>query len=120
MNQRVMVVDDSAVVRLQVGRALIDAGFTVVEAVDGLDAIGKLSAGAVSLIVCDINMPRMDGLEFVTWLSTQVSRPPILMLTTEGHPHLIQRAKEKGAKGWMVKPLKPELLVAAARRLMQE
>jgi two-component system, chemotaxis family, chemotaxis protein CheY len=115
----VMLIDDSEVVRMQAGRALLDAGFSVIEAVDGLDAMRKLEAAPsdVALIVCDVNMPRMDGLEFVAWLATQTARPPILMLTTEGHPQLIQRAKDNGAKGWMVKPLKPELLVAAARRL---
>lgn len=118
MTQMVMLIDDSEVVRMQAARALLEAGFTVLEAVDGLDAMRKLEGAAdVALIVCDVNMPRMDGLEFVKWLAVQAKRPPIIMLTTEGHPQQIQQAKEHGAKGWMVKPLKPELLVSAARRL---
>jgi two-component system chemotaxis response regulator CheY len=119
MTQTVMVVDDSASVRLQASRALVSAGFKIIEAVDGLDALEKLTAGAVvALVVCDINMPRMSGVEFVESLAQQPGpKPPILMLTTEGHPALIQRAKASGAKGWMMKPFKPELLVAAARKL---
>ena len=119
MTQTVMVVDDSASVRMQASRALTSAGYDVIEAVDGLDALEKLAGGAtVALVVCDINMPRMSGVELVESLAQQSTpQPPILMLTTEGHPALIQRAKASGAKGWMMKPFKPELLVAAARKL---
>jgi two-component system chemotaxis response regulator CheY len=119
MTQIVMVVDDSASVRIQASRALAGAGYQVIEAVDGIDALEKLAAGAtVALVVCDINMPRMSGVEVVESLAQQPGpKPPILMLTTEGHPALIQRAKASGAKGWMMKPFKPELLVAAARKL---
>lgn len=118
MNQTVMLIDDSAVVRRQAGRALIDAGFNVIEAVDGLDAVEKLAATTeVALIVCDVNMPRMDGLQFVERLATLETHPPVIMLTAEGHPQSIMRAKDHGVRGWLVKPLKPEVLVAAARRL---
>ena len=120
MSAKVMVVDDSLMVRQQVSRALGEAGFEVVQATDGLDALSKVTPGhQFSLVVCDVNMPRMDGLEFVKWLSGQATPPPVVMLTTEGHPHQIQRAKEHGARGWMVKPMKPEVLVAAARRLIR-
>jgi two-component system chemotaxis response regulator CheY len=115
----VMVVDDSASVRMQASRALVAAGYDVLEAVDGLDALQQLAGGAVvALVVCDINMPRMSGVEFLASIAQQDGpKPPVLMLTTEGHPALIQRAKASGAKGWMMKPFKPELLVAAARKL---
>ena len=115
----VMVVDDSATVRLQAGRALTQAGFEVVEAVDGIDALEKLEARRdIGLIVCDVNMPRMNGVEFVEALAKRPGwKPPVIMLTTEGHPQLIQRAKASGAKGWMIKPFKPEILVAAAKKL---
>lgn len=117
MTQTVMLIDDSKVVRMQAARALTEAGFGVVEAIDGLDAMTKLEEADISLIVCDVHMPRMDGLQFVKWLAGQSKRPPVIMLTAEGHPQQIQEAKDNGAKGWMVKPLKPELLVSAARRL---
>ena len=115
MASKVMVVDDSMMVRKQVGMALATAGFTVVEACDGADALQKLSTHAdVALVVCDVNMPRMNGLEFLEQVRSGL---PVMMLTTEGQSELIQRAKALGAKGWLVKPFKPELLVAAARKL---
>ncbi len=118
MSVKVLVVDDSSMVRLQVGRALGGAGFTIIEATDGADALEKLGAHPdTKLIVCDVNMPRMSGLEFLESLSANPSAPPVVMLTTEGQPDLIHRAKTLGAKGWIVKPFKPDLLVAAAQRL---
>jgi len=107
----VMVVDDSAPVRQQVGSALRQAGFVVVEAHDGQDGIEKLGQNpAVAMVICDVNMPRMTGIEFLEKLG---GRLPVIMLTTEGQPELKKRAKELGAKGWIIKPFKPELLVQA-------
>lgn len=119
MSHTVILVDDSSSLRAQAGRALVQAGFIVIEAVDGFDAMEKIAATTdVSLIVCDINMPRMSGLELLEKLSVDaVKHPPVLMLTSEGHPQLVLRAKAYGARGWMVKPFKPELLVAAAKKL---
>jgi two-component system, chemotaxis family, chemotaxis protein CheY len=118
MTATILVIDDSAMVRQQVGRALAGAGFTIVEAVDGVDALQKLAgAPATRLIVCDVNMPRMNGVEFLEHLSTEGSSVPVVMLTTEGQPELIQRAKALGAKGWIVKPFKPDLLIAAVKKL---
>ena len=115
----ILVVDDSATVRLQVGRALIQAGFKVIEAVDGVDGLEKLSQNAdVSMIVCDFNMPRMSGVEFVETLSSRTGPMlPIVMLTTEGNPELIKRALASGAKAWMTKPFKAEMIVATAQKL---
>lgn len=120
MASTVLVVDDSATVRVQAGRALMQAGFEVVEAVDGIDALEKLEANkGIVLVVCDVNMPRMSGVELVEALAKRAAKmPPVIMLTTEGHPQLIQRAKSSGAKGWMIKPFKPELLVAAAKKVI--
>jgi len=115
MANKVLVIDDSMMVRKQVGMALGTAGFTVVEASDGVDALDKLVTHAdVALVVCDVNMPRMNGLEFLENVRAGL---PVMMLTTEGQPELIQRAKALGAKGWLVKPFKADLLVAAARKL---
>jgi two-component system chemotaxis response regulator CheY len=120
MSKKVLVVDDSATVRQQVGSALTQAGFTVIEAVDGVDGAACIEASPdLALVICDVNMPRMNGLEMVEAVRRQ-ARPatmPIIMLTTEGDPSLVARAKQAGAKGWIVKPFKPELLVAAARKL---
>jgi len=120
MSAKILVVDDSMMVRQQVGRALTAAGFSVIDAVDGVDALQKLAANqGTQLVVCDVNMPRMNGIEFLENLRKDPSfgRVPVVMLTTEGQPELIQQAKELGAKGWIVKPFKPALLVAAVTKL---
>jgi two-component system chemotaxis response regulator CheY len=114
----VMVVDDSIAVRMRVGRALVDAGFEIVEAIDGVDALEKLSASDVQLIICDVNMPRMNGLDLIEALSKRGSMPPFLMLTTEGRMDLIQQARKLGAKAWMFKPFDVEHLVLAVRKLV--
>ena len=119
MGPCVMLVDDSATVRLQASKALSAAGFGIIEAIDGIDALEKLAVtDNIALIVCDVNMPRMNGIEFVEALAhTGALPPPVIMLTTEGHPDLVRTAKACGARGWMVKPFKPELLVAAAKKI---
>lgn len=118
MTKTVLVIDDSLLVRRQVGNALRNLGYAVVEAVDGLDALDKLEATEEThLIVCDVNMPRMNGIEFLERLGTRPLPPPVVMLTTEGQPELIQRARSLGAKGWLIKPFKPEFLEATAKKL---
>ncbi len=118
MSARILVIDDSLMVRQQVGRALSGAGFSITDACDGLDGHQKLAATPdVRLIVCDVNMPRMNGIEFLEQLSASRLAIPVVMLTTEGQPEMIQRAKTLGAKGWIVKPFKPEMLIAAAKKL---
>ncbi len=118
MSKTVLVVDDSAMIRMQVKRALIAAGFETIEAVDGLDAFEKLS-NAIDLVVCDVNMPRMSGIEFLERVKEEGNSDnvPVLMLTTEAQPELIRKARDMGAKGWLVKPFKPHLLVAAVTKM---
>ena len=118
MSKKILIVDDSATVRQQVRVALEQVGFIVIEAVDGQDAVQKISGG-FNGIVCDVNMPRMNGVEFVEVVKKlpEHASLPILMLTTEGSPELIRRAKAAGAKGWIVKPFKPDQLVAAMQKL---
>jgi len=115
---RILVIDDSMMVRTLVGRVLAEAGFSVVEAKDGLEGIQKLGdAKDIRLIVCDVNMPRMNGLDFLERLATMASAPSVVMLTTEGQYDLIRRAKALGAKGWIIKPIKPDLLIATVKKL---
>ena len=116
--KKILVVDDSPTVRQQVGLALSQAGYQVLEAVDGVDAIGKVDA-SIAMLICDVNMPRMNGLEMLDEVRADArwKALPIVMLTTDGQPALIERAKKAGAKGWIIKPFKAELLVAAVRRL---
>ncbi len=118
MAKKILVVDDSATVRQQVRLALEQANFAVLEAVDGEDGAEKiLSMDDIALVICDVNMPRMNGLEMLEAVEAGKRGLPILMLTTEGQPALMQRAKAAGAKGWVVKPFKPALLVAAIQKL---
>jgi two-component system chemotaxis response regulator CheY len=113
----VMVVDDSAPVRQQVGNALRQAGYMVVEAFDGQDGIEKIAtARDVSMVICDVNMPRMTGLQFLEKLA---GRLPVIMLTTEGQPELKTKAKALGAKRWIIKPFKPELLIEAVKAFVK-
>jgi len=114
-SKKVLVVDDSAPVRQQVGLALTQAGYEVIEAFDGQDGVEKYSkVPSISMVICDVNMPRMTGLEFLEKVGRSV---PVLMLTTEGQPDLKKRAKALGARGWIIKPFVPDLLVETVRQL---
>jgi two-component system, chemotaxis family, chemotaxis protein CheY len=120
MSKKILIVDDSATIRQQLSRVLAEAGFVVVEAADGLEAMDRLAAHAdVAAVICDVNMPRMNGLEFVekVRLQSDKERLPLVMLTTEGQPGLIHRAKQLGANAWIIKPFKPTLLLAAVSAL---
>jgi len=120
MSKRVLIVDDSATIRQQVRLALSQAGFDVVEATDGEDGVMKIrSDSLIAAVICDVNMPKKSGLELIEEIKAGGinSQVPIVMLTTEGQPALVQRAKEAGAKGWIVKPFKANLLVAAMQKL---
>jgi two-component system chemotaxis response regulator CheY len=120
MSKQVLVVDDSATVRQQVRLALSPAGFEILEARDGRQGLEQIRSNpALCCVICDINMPSMNGIEMIQVVARERLRPdlPIVMLTTEGQPSLIRAAKAAGAKGWIVKPFKPDLLVAAITRL---
>ena len=119
--KRILVIDDSETIRQQVKQALAATGYEIIEAVDGLDGLEKLRALAdVDMALCDVNMPRMNGLDMIAEVQRSGPKIPILMLTTEGQPSLIRRARESGAKGWIVKPFKAELLVAAVTKLIDQ
>ena len=120
MSKKILIVDDSKTIRQQVSFTLSKGGYTVVEAEDGKDGIVKLGANAdVALIISDVNMPNMNGIEMVEAIKAggQHGALPIVMLTTEGSAELIERAKAAGAKGWLVKPFKPDQLIAAVQKL---
>ena len=117
--KKILVIDDSETIRQQVKHALAATGYEIVEAVDGIDGLEKLrTVTDLDMALCDVNMPRMNGLDMIAEVQRTGPKIPILMLTTEGQPSLIRRAREAGAKGWIVKPFKPELLVAAVTKLI--
>ena len=119
MAKTIMVVDDSISIRQVVGLALKQAGYDVIEGCDGRDALAKLTGQKVNLIISDVNMPNMDGITFVRELKTRPAYKftPVLMLTTESQDDKKEQGKAAGAKAWMVKPFKPEALVAAVQKL---
>ncbi|WP_322403976.1 response regulator [Massilia luteola] len=119
MAKTIMVVDDSISIRQVVGIALKQAGYDVIEGVDGKDALAKLTGQKVSLIISDVNMPNMDGITFVRELKTRPAYKftPVLMLTTESQEDKKEQGKAAGARAWMVKPFKPEALLAAVQKL---
>ncbi|MBF0320647.1 MAG: response regulator [Nitrospirae bacterium] len=119
MGKTIMVIDDSATLREIVGTTLKKSGYTVIEAKDGKEAISKL-AGKIHLIICDINMPVMDGITFLKELKKNAAYKftPTIMLTTESQDAKKQEGKEAGAKAWIVKPFKPEILLAAIEKLI--
>jgi two-component system, chemotaxis family, chemotaxis protein CheY len=116
----ILVVDDSMTVRQQVSLTLASAGYQIVEACDGQEAVERVRANlGIAMVLCDLNMPRMNGLEFLETIKGDAAGPPVpvVMLTTHGSSELIARAKRAGAKGWIVKPFQPDLLLAAVRRI---
>jgi len=122
MQKKVLIIDDSSSVRRQVAGALTAAGFHVLEASDGVDGAEQIRAQSdLALVICDVNMPRMDGLAMLDSLQAEIARRqlPVVMLTTEGQPEAMARAKKSGAKGWIVKPFKEHLLLGAVQKLTQ-
>ena len=116
----VMTVDDSASVRQMVAFTLKNAGYAVIEAVDGKDALGKLK-GQVDMILTDLNMPNMDGITLIKSVRAQAAYKfiPIVMLTTESQAGRKQEGKDAGATGWIVKPFKPEQLLAVVQKVLR-
>jgi two-component system chemotaxis response regulator CheY len=120
MAKKVMVIDDSRAVRLQVGAILLEAGYEVLEASDGVEGAAKIATTPdLCLVICDVNMPKMNGIDMVSLVKQDPRNADllVLMLTTEARASLIARAKAAGARGWIVKPFKPDLLVATVRKL---
>lgn len=116
----ILVVDDSASLRQVVHIALVSAGYDVIEAVDGLEGLAKLDGRRVNLIISDVNMPNMDGIEFVKAVKqlSDYRFTPIIMLTTEAHEDRKIQGQLAGAKAWVVKPFLPEQMLRAVAKLV--
>lgn len=120
MGKCIMTVDDSASVRQMVSFTLKEAGYDVIEAVDGQDALSKLNGVLVHMVITDLNMPNLDGIGLIKGIRTNSAYKfvPIVMLTTESQDSKKQEGKTAGATGWIVKPFKPEQLLAVIRKVL--
>jgi two-component system chemotaxis response regulator CheY len=116
----ILAVDDSASMRQMVAFTLKSAGFNVIEASDGQQALEKAKQNPVDLVLSDVNMPVMDGIELVKNLRMlpEYKFTPILMLTTESAGDKKMEGKSAGATGWLVKPFNPEQLLATIRKVL--
>jgi two-component system chemotaxis response regulator CheY len=120
MAKTIMIVDDSISIRQVVGIALKSAGYEVLEGRDGKDALSKLTGQKIHLVISDVNMPNMDGISFVKALKQLPSYKftPVIMLTTESQEEKKREGQAAGAKAWVVKPFKPEVLLGAVAKLV--
>jgi two-component system chemotaxis response regulator CheY len=120
MGKTVLIVDDSASLRQVVNLTLQSAGYEVIEACDGKDALIKLDGKKVHLIISDVNMPNMDGISLVREVKKHPTYKftPIIMLTTESGENRKQEGQAAGAKAWIVKPFQPQQMLAAVSKLI--
>ncbi|HEY4368671.1 MAG TPA: response regulator [Steroidobacteraceae bacterium] len=119
-SQTILAVDDSASMRQMVRFTLEGAGYKVVQASDGVEALELAKNGGADLVLTDVNMPRMDGIELVQKLRALDGYKfvPMLVLTTESGQEIKSRGKQAGATGWIVKPFNPEQLLATIARVL--
>jgi len=120
MAKTILVVDDSSSVRSVLGITLKSAGYDVITACDGKDALSKMTGSKIHLIVSDVNMPNMDGISFVKEVKKLQAYKftPVCMLTTESGNSKKQEGKDAGAKAWIVKPFQPPKLLEVVSKLI--
>ena len=121
MSRIILTVDDSKSVRQMVSFTLQQAGYEVLEAEDGADALRKLNGGKVNVVITDLNMPNMNGIELTRALRADANHKfvPIVLLTTESQDAKKLEGKAAGATGWIVKPFKPEQLLAVVKKVLR-
>ena len=120
MAKTIMIIDDSASLRMVVSIALSEAGYDVLEAVDGKDALSKLKGQKIHLMISDVNMPNMDGISFLKAVRQlpNYKFTPVIMLTTEAGEEKKKEGQAAGARAWVVKPFRPEQLLVAVSKLI--
>lgn len=120
MPKTIMTVDDSASVRQMVAFTLKEAGYDVIEACDGKDALTKIGKQPVHMIITDLNMPNMDGISLIRAARAipTLKFIPIIMLTTESQETKKTEGKSAGATGWIIKPFRPEQLLAVTKKVL--
>ena len=119
MSKTILTIDDSASIRQMVSLTLAGAGLEVLEAINGADGYTKATSNPVHAVITDLNMPVMNGIEFIRKYRQHPSSKgvPIILLTTESDEALKREAKEAGATGWIVKPFKQDQLLAVIRKV---
>src|SRR5271165_41973 len=119
--RRILTVDDSASVRQMVSFTLRGAGYEVAEAVDGKDGLDKVRGGKFDLLITDLNMPNIDGIQLIAAVRKLpgYSFTPMLMLTTESQVEKKDAGRKAGATGWIVKPFNAEQLIAVVQKLVK-
>lgn len=120
MSKTILTVDDSTTMRQMIAFTLSQAGFKVLEAADGVEALEVAGKQGADLVITDVNMPRMDGITLVRELRKlgTYKFTPILVLTTESTPEMKAKGKEAGATGWIVKPFSPEKLLETVNKVL--
>ncbi len=121
MPQIILIVDDSTSLRKMVKFTLEQAGYGVVEAADGQDALDLLSENKVHMVITDLYMPRIDGIELIKRIREGADKKfiPIIMLTTESLGNKKMEGKAAGATGWIVKPFNPDQLIGVVRKVLR-
>ncbi|MBN2244790.1 MAG: response regulator [Candidatus Aminicenantes bacterium] len=120
MENTILVADDSASMRQLISFTLQGAGYQVIEAMDGADAVKKLKDDKIAMVISDLNMPSMDGMELLKYLRGQDSFRfiPVVMLTTESELSRVLEAKNAGISGWIIKPFEPKKLIDTVKKLL--
>jgi len=120
MCKKIMIVDDSASMRMMVTFTLREGGYEVVEAVDGINAMEKLWREPIDMMITDVNMPNIDGIELVRKVReiSPCRSIPIILLTTEFQETKKKEGKAAGATGWIVKPFRAEQLLSVVRKVI--
>jgi len=120
MSKSLLIVDDANTIRQLLSMTLRNAGYDVVEACDGRDGLTKLNGNTVNMIFTDLNMPVMNGIEFIKAVKSQPQFKfiPMVMLTTESEEGKKREGQAAGAKAWIVKPFKPEQIIAVVKKII--
>ena len=118
MAKKILVVDDSKTFRQQISITLERKGYNPIEADDGIEGLEMLDEHDICIVICDVNMPRMDGITMIEEVKKRAKyQGPIIMLTTEGGRETIEKGRQLGISCWMVKPFDPTTLLVAVEKL---
>ncbi|MBF0537601.1 MAG: response regulator [Nitrospirae bacterium] len=120
MKKTIMIADDSPSIRQIVKMALGEAGYNVIEACDGADALSKIEGATIHMVLVDLNMPKVDGLDVIKGIRANPAHRfvPIVMITTESSVSKRQEGRACGATGWIIKPFKQEQLLSIVKKLV--